>query len=147
MWPDCVFNFWPFTANIFPKAYKLCQSKLKTLPKTKLTLDVLPKIFKYFAKSVEFHQIWSHWLLASSERKWKVDKLIFQKPSNARHQQGVGWDRRQERFRSLLQRQSRDGTKLIKLYIFASSNSVLPIFRATSADISDNSRTKIKDLT
>ena len=34
--PDCVFNIWPFLAmKMGPKAYKLFQSELKTLPKTK----------------------------------------------------------------------------------------------------------------
>ena len=48
-------NIWPFTSiKICPKAYKLYQRELKTLPKT---LNILPKIFKYlpewwnFAKS------------------------------------------------------------------------------------------------
>ena len=31
-WPDCVFNTWPFSAI---SAMKMCQSELKTLPKTK----------------------------------------------------------------------------------------------------------------
>ena len=35
-WPDYGFNIWPFSAmKICPKAYKLYQSELKTLPKTK----------------------------------------------------------------------------------------------------------------
>ena len=49
--PDCVFNIWPFSAmKICPKAYKLYQSELKTLPKTKKTLNMLSNIFKYWSK-------------------------------------------------------------------------------------------------
>ena len=33
-----------------PKAYKLCQCELKTLPQTKLTLNILAKMFKYLPK-------------------------------------------------------------------------------------------------
>ena len=34
--PDCAFNIWPFSAmKICPKAYKLYQRELKTLPTTK----------------------------------------------------------------------------------------------------------------
>ena len=36
--------------KISPKAYKFCLSKMKTLPKTKYTLNILTKIFKYLPK-------------------------------------------------------------------------------------------------
>ena len=55
VWPDdqIVFSIFGhlFTAiNICPKAYKLCQSELKTLPKTEKTLNILPNVFKYLPK-------------------------------------------------------------------------------------------------
>ena len=34
--------------KICPKAYKMCQSEFKTLPKTKFTLNKLPKIFNLY---------------------------------------------------------------------------------------------------
>ena len=43
-----------FSNEICPKAYKLCQRELKTLPKTKQTLNMLPRIFKCLTKRWNF---------------------------------------------------------------------------------------------
>ena len=57
------FNIWPFRYSKWKftqKHTKCYQNELKTLPRTKFTLNILPKMFNFFAKFVKFHQIWSH---------------------------------------------------------------------------------------
>ena len=48
---DYLFNIWAFTTLIIcPKAHKICQSKLKMFPNTKLTLSKRPKFFNAVPK-------------------------------------------------------------------------------------------------
>ena len=52
-WPNWFFNIWPFTTmKICPKAYKLSQSGLTTLPNTfQKPLNIWPKISQFVTKS------------------------------------------------------------------------------------------------
>ena len=55
MWPDNIFNIWPFTTmNICPTALKL-QKLVNFFKKYRINPQKLPNIF------LIFRQIWSHW--------------------------------------------------------------------------------------
>ena len=71
--PICVFNIWPFSAmKRRPISYKLCQSELKTLPKTKSTLSILP-FLNYLPKWWNFAK-YGHPGRAGSFEEWDVTR-------------------------------------------------------------------------
>ena len=74
-----IFKIWPFTsAKISPMAFRIRQSRFKSIPHTKLTLKTLTKLFWDIAKVAKNRQIWSHWT-HKQHKSWQPERgLIFQ---------------------------------------------------------------------
>ena len=62
VWPDCLFNIWPFIAmKKCPAASKIYQRKIKTFLKNSKTLKFVSNS-QFFSKVAKFCQIWSRCL-------------------------------------------------------------------------------------
>ena len=81
-----------YNIEILPKIIQIVQSRFTTLPNTKWTLKIWPKISQFVANAVKFRQIWSHWswekirpllLVQGSFSTWNFLKLNSRFPKTS----------------------------------------------------------------